>query len=90
MKAVKVCPQKSCFHTLHILADCLKLTRALQKTSETLQGVADLYDDHVCRAYLERIYEILRAHQARRTQLATHDALKGVAHPSQLYAVILL
>ncbi|KAI0251172.1 hypothetical protein BJV78DRAFT_1282682 [Lactifluus subvellereus] len=49
--------------------DCLKLTRALQKTSETLQGVADLYDDH-----------------ARRTQLATHDALKDVAHPSQLYA----
>ncbi|KAI0302386.1 hypothetical protein B0F90DRAFT_1627635 [Multifurca ochricompacta] len=52
--------------------DCLKLTRALQKTSETLQSVADLYDDH-----------------ARRTQLATHDALKIVAHPSQLYAPII-
>jgi len=50
---------------------CLKLTRALQKTSETLQSVADLYDDH-----------------ARRTQLATHEALKNVAHPSQLYAPI--
>ncbi|KAF8270474.1 hypothetical protein EI94DRAFT_1777873 [Lactarius quietus] len=51
--------------------DCLKLTKALQKTSETLQNVADLYDDH-----------------ARRTQLVTHEALKNVAHPSQLYAPI--
>ncbi|KAH9174915.1 hypothetical protein EDB89DRAFT_421059 [Lactarius sanguifluus] len=51
--------------------DCLKLTKALQKTSETLQNVADLYDDH-----------------ARRTQLATHEALKNVAHPSQLYAPV--
>ncbi|KAJ7640857.1 hypothetical protein DFH06DRAFT_1052595 [Mycena polygramma] len=48
--------------------DCLKLTKAMQKTSETLQSVADLYDDH-----------------ARRTQLATHEALKSVAHPSSLY-----
>jgi hypothetical protein len=32
-----------------IPSDCLKLTRALQKTSETLQSVADLYDDHVRR-----------------------------------------
>lgn len=32
------------------LPDCLKLTRALQKTSETLQSVADLYDDHVRRS----------------------------------------
>ncbi|KAH8994475.1 hypothetical protein EDB92DRAFT_1849434 [Lactarius akahatsu] len=51
--------------------DCLKLTKALQKTSETLQNVADLYDGH-----------------ARRTQLATHEALKNVAHPSQLYAPV--
>lgn len=28
-------------------AGCLKLTKAMQKTSETLQIVADLYDDHV-------------------------------------------
>ncbi|KAJ6495280.1 hypothetical protein C8R45DRAFT_866476 [Mycena sanguinolenta] len=48
--------------------DCLKLTKAMQKTSEALQSVADLYDDH-----------------ARRTQLATHEALKSVAHPSSLY-----
>lgn len=35
------------FNALHsYLADCLKLTKALQKTSETLQNVADLYDDH--------------------------------------------
>ncbi|KAJ6612645.1 hypothetical protein B0H10DRAFT_2051303 [Mycena sp. CBHHK59/15] len=48
--------------------DCLKLTKAMQKTSEALQSVADLYDDH-----------------ARRTQLATHESLKSVAHPSSLY-----
>ena len=27
--------------------ECLQLTKAMQKTSETMQGVADLYDDHV-------------------------------------------
>ncbi|KAG6377448.1 hypothetical protein JVT61DRAFT_15253 [Boletus reticuloceps] len=27
--------------------DCLNLTKAVQKTAETLQSVADLYDDHV-------------------------------------------
>lgn len=27
--------------------DCLKLTKAVQKTAETLQSVADMYDDHV-------------------------------------------
>ncbi|KAI0761285.1 PX-domain-containing protein [Trametes elegans] len=51
---------------------CLKLTKAVQKTSETLQIVADLYDDH-----------------ARRTQLATHEAFKNVAHPSTLYAPVI-
>ena len=42
---------RACFRTLHDLtpSDCLKLTKALQKTSETLQSVADLYDDHVRR-----------------------------------------
>ncbi|KAG2059654.1 hypothetical protein BDR06DRAFT_979790 [Suillus hirtellus] len=50
--------------------DCLKLTKAMQKTSDGLQIVADLYDDH-----------------ARRTQLATHDTFKNVAHPYQLYEV---
>ncbi|TFK82332.1 PX-domain-containing protein [Polyporus arcularius HHB13444] len=50
---------------------CLKLTKAMQKTSETLQIVADLYDDH-----------------ARRTQLATHEAFKNVAHPATLYAPV--
>ncbi|KZT25671.1 PX-domain-containing protein [Neolentinus lepideus HHB14362 ss-1] len=52
--------------------ECLKLTKAVQKTSETLQNVADLYDDH-----------------ARRTQLATHEALKSVAHPSSMYAGVI-
>lgn len=27
--------------------DCLKLTKAMQRTADTLQNVADLYDDHV-------------------------------------------
>ncbi|KDQ50377.1 hypothetical protein JAAARDRAFT_211785 [Jaapia argillacea MUCL 33604] len=48
--------------------DCLRLTKAIQRTSETLQSVADLYD----------VY-------ARRTQLATHESMKTVAHPSSLY-----
>ncbi|KAH7913117.1 hypothetical protein BJ138DRAFT_1002980 [Hygrophoropsis aurantiaca] len=48
--------------------DCLRLTKATQKTSEALQNVADLYDDH-----------------ARRTQYATHEALKDVAHPYPSY-----
>ncbi|KAF7986303.1 hypothetical protein HWV62_35256 [Athelia sp. TMB] len=52
--------------------DCLRLTKALQKTSETLQNVADLYDDH-----------------ARRTQLVTHESLKGVAHPYSMYEPVL-
>ncbi|GLB42320.1 putative WASP-binding domain of Sorting nexin protein [Lyophyllum shimeji] len=51
--------------------DCLKLTKAMQKASETMQSVADLYDDH-----------------ARRTQLATHESLKAMAHPSSLYEPI--
>ena len=40
------------YSTLHIPSDCLKLTGALQKTSEILQSVADLYDDHVRDTYL--------------------------------------
>ncbi|KAG0697584.1 hypothetical protein DFH29DRAFT_142761 [Suillus ampliporus] len=52
--------------------DCLKLTKAMQKTSDALQIVADLYDDH-----------------ARRTELATHEALKSVAHPYQSYEGII-
>ncbi|EEB91260.1 hypothetical protein MPER_10413 [Moniliophthora perniciosa FA553] len=44
------------------------MSKAMQRTSEALQSVADLYDDH-----------------ARRTQLATHEALKGVSHPSSIY-----
>ncbi|OCH85732.1 PX-domain-containing protein [Obba rivulosa] len=31
---------------------CLRLTKALQKTSETMQTVADLYDDHARRTLL--------------------------------------
>ncbi|KAG6826448.1 hypothetical protein H0H92_015758 [Tricholoma furcatifolium] len=48
--------------------ECLKLTKAVQRTAETLQHVADSYDDH-----------------ARRTQLATQESLKAVAHPASLY-----
>jgi hypothetical protein len=29
------------------VADCLRLTKALQRTAEGLQSVADLYDDNV-------------------------------------------
>ncbi|KAJ3479079.1 hypothetical protein NLI96_g9314 [Meripilus lineatus] len=47
-----------------------RLTKAMQKTTEVLQSVADIYDDH-----------------ARRTQLVTHENLKGLAHPSAIYAV---
>ncbi|KAF8960308.1 hypothetical protein BDZ97DRAFT_1665982 [Flammula alnicola] len=53
-------------------ADCLKLTKAVQKTCETLQTVANLYDGH-----------------ARRTQLATHESLKLMAHPSSLYESVI-
>ncbi|KAJ3561821.1 hypothetical protein NP233_g9963 [Leucocoprinus birnbaumii] len=54
------------------IVECLHLTRGLQKLSDTLQSVADLYDDH-----------------ARRTQLATHESLKTMAHPDTIYAPIL-
>ncbi|PPQ86618.1 hypothetical protein CVT25_006802 [Psilocybe cyanescens] len=53
-------------------SECLKLTKAVQKTSETLQTVANLYDGH-----------------ARRTQLATHESLKLMAHPSSLYESVI-
>ncbi|EJC97781.1 uncharacterized protein FOMMEDRAFT_149578 [Fomitiporia mediterranea MF3/22] len=33
--------------------DCLRLTKCIQKTAETLQGVADLYDGHARRTMLE-------------------------------------
>ncbi|KAG8960054.1 hypothetical protein FRC05_007128 [Tulasnella sp. 425] len=54
--------------------DCLKRTKAYQRTVETLQYIADAYDDHI---------------SARRTQYATHDALKDVAHPSATYAGVI-
>ncbi|KAF9445810.1 PX-domain-containing protein [Macrolepiota fuliginosa MF-IS2] len=52
--------------------ECLRLTKGIQKLSETLQSVADLYDDH-----------------ARRTQLATHESLKSLAHPDAIYEPII-
>ncbi|KAG7448492.1 uncharacterized protein BT62DRAFT_992550 [Guyanagaster necrorhizus] len=55
------CWREGCSH-------CLKLTKAVQKTSEALQNIGDLYDDH-----------------ARRRQLATHESLKAVSHPSSIY-----
>lgn len=67
----------------------MKLTKAMQKTSETLQSVADLYDDHVCQSSKVTLAKRIDAcfFQARRTLLATHESLKGVAHPSSLYEV---
>ncbi|KZT01051.1 uncharacterized protein LAESUDRAFT_739345 [Laetiporus sulphureus 93-53] len=52
--------------------ECLRLTKAMQKTAESLQSVADMYDDH-----------------ARRTQLATHEALKNVSHPDTIHAAVI-
>lgn len=37
-----------CYEAHARYTGCLKLTKAMQKTSETLQIVADIYDDHVC------------------------------------------
>ncbi|KAG2154261.1 uncharacterized protein EDB93DRAFT_1248458 [Suillus bovinus] len=68
--------------------DCLKLTKAMQKTSDSLQTVADLYDDHARRTQLEtheafksvahpyQLYEgIIETHQS--TVSRYKDALKG-------------
>ena len=33
-------------------SDCLKLTKSMQKTADTLQSVADMYDDHARRTQL--------------------------------------
>ncbi len=69
------------------------MTKAIQKTSDTLQIVADLYDDHVranavyVRRYRQGKLIAIACFQARRTQLVTHEAFKNVAHPSTLYAV---
>ncbi|TFY58146.1 hypothetical protein EVJ58_g6601 [Rhodofomes roseus] len=52
--------------------DCLRLTKAVQRTAEAMMSVADLFDDH-----------------ARRKQLATHEALKSVAHPATVYAPVI-
>lgn len=69
--------------------ECLSLTKSIQRTSETLQSVADMYDDHVCviPQYFTVRMELMNLFlsQARRTQLATHESLKGVAHPSPIY-----
>ena len=69
------------------IADCLRLTKALQRTAEGLQSVADLYDDNVSASRDSRVTELIKALQARRAQLNSHEALKDVAHPSALYAV---
>ena len=37
---------------LIVVIECLRLTKALVKTGETLQSVADLYDDHARRTQL--------------------------------------
>ncbi len=40
-------PCVGCGRSVDLSTGCLKLTKAVQKTSDTLQIVADLYDDHV-------------------------------------------
>lgn len=67
--------------------DCLKLTKAVQKTAETLQSVANMYDDHVSGQIIACVAVRSRSLQARRRQLATHEALKSVAHPYMTYRV---
>ncbi|KAG8987328.1 hypothetical protein FRB94_013426 [Tulasnella sp. JGI-2019a] len=52
--------------------DCLRRTKAFQRLAESLQSIANTYDDH-----------------ARRTQLATHETLKDVAHPGGVYAGVI-
>ncbi|KAG6854104.1 hypothetical protein C0991_010518 [Blastosporella zonata] len=62
------CWREDCQGTVSAITTILP---AMQKTADTLQVIADLYDDH-----------------ARRNQLATHESLKGMAHPSSLYEPI--
>ena len=72
--------------------ECLKLTKALQKTADTLQTVANLYEGHVRQAFLPSFFKpnfVLRQ-KARRTQLATHESLKLLAHPAAVYEVSFL
>ncbi len=40
---------------ISLLLDCLKLTKAMQFSSEALQNVADVYDDHVGLILLHRV-----------------------------------
>jgi hypothetical protein len=74
--------------------ECLKLTKALQKTADTLQTVANLYEGHVRQASFSFVfYRSIRlnfATKARRTQLATHESLKLLAHPAAVYEASLL
>lgn len=39
-----------------IFTECLKLTKALQKTADTLQTVANLYEGHVRQASLFSLF----------------------------------
>lgn len=48
---------------LTTLSDCLRLTKALVRTSETLQSVADLYDDHVSLDPAVTICDLKNMHQ---------------------------
>ncbi|EMD35638.1 hypothetical protein CERSUDRAFT_157518 [Gelatoporia subvermispora B] len=56
---------------------CLKLTKALQKTSETLQTVADLYDDHARRTLLathESLKSVAHPSTLYQAVVDTHDS----------------
>jgi len=41
------------------VADCLRLTKALQRTAEGLQSVADLYDDNVGASKEGQVEELI-------------------------------
>ncbi|KAH7886935.1 hypothetical protein F5I97DRAFT_1075829 [Phlebopus sp. FC_14] len=57
--------------------DCLKLTKAIQKTSESLQSVADLYDDHARRRQLfthESLKDVAHPYMTYRGTIETHKS----------------
>jgi hypothetical protein len=90
---VVVRPQyHSLLNVISYFTECLKLTKAVQKTADTLQTVANLYEGHVRQAF--RLFSLkfgklnfVLSQKARRTQLATHESLKLLAHPAAMYEV---
>lgn len=66
-------------------SECVNLTKGFKKFSEALHFIADLYDDHVSLSVVTNIFLAYCYDQARRTQFATHESLKSMAHPDLMY-----